>query len=697
MVSSLTNITKNIKIRTLAFLLIGLVLISGAIFVSSAVLISSNIAEAQKLWTKYKEDTSPKSLALNSIVEHLGYGGMIHQFKNYVIRKDTQRITKFQVSAGAAIAALDQYSNTDLTSEETAALDTLHKTVADYNQKIIAVRDLAAEGKSAGEIDQTVKISDKAALAGLATLSKIVGHNTGLSNKTSATKTELVESIRSGFGYGGMIHQFKNYVLRQDAPRIEKVHKAMDKIKVAIESYRAKNIDDMEKQALTDITGVIDAYKAGLEKAKVLAAEGLTPEEIDSQVKVNDGPAFKGLATLVNEAGREMATDTKILSHDLSATSKITNIVFIVAVVTSLTLAFLAYFVLFRSIMRPVNGITEAMSRLADGEYDADVTAFRHNNEIGEMARAVDVFKESGRERAEMRKEADKEEEVRIARQAKVDGLISTFRETIKCMLESVGTNTSKMETTANALSSITSKTTSQATNVSAVSDQASANVQSVASAAEELAKSITEISGQITQTKDVVHRASDATQETDAKIAGLAKAASKISEVVSLIQDIAEQTNLLALNATIEAARAGESGKGFAVVASEVKELATQTAKATEAISKQISDIQQETDSSVHAIREIAETMEEVSTSTDTLAAAVKEQGVSTSDISNSIQQVAEGSDNVAQNITGVRMAADESQESADDVLAASKEVSTNADKLRTVVDEFLDDVAAA
>ena len=658
---------------------------------------SSNIREAQQVWIKYKADTLPKSLALNSIVEHLGYGGMIHHFKNYVIRKDTPRIGKFQVSAGAAIAALNQYGNTDPNAEEAAALDALRKTVADYSNKITTVNALAAEGKTASEIDKTVKISDKAALEGLALLSAIVENKNENAQDGNLTKTELVEAMRTGFGYGGMIHQFKNYVLRQDAPRIKKVHNAMDKIISAIESYQSLKINAEEKQALTDISSVIEAYKAGLEKAKSFAATGLTPEEIDQQIKVSDGPAIKGLATLVMVSGREMGADAAVLTRDLSASSKITGMILILALATSLLLGILTYFVLFRRIMLPMNGITKAMSSLANGDADADVSAFHQDNEIGEMARAVDVFKENTLERARMRAKNEEDQKAREERQSKVDDLISKFRETIKLVLEAVSSDTTKMETTANSLSSIAMQTSSQATSVSAASEEASANVQSVATAAGELSASISEISGQISQTKDVVVRASDATRETDSKIAGLAQAASKISEVISLIQDIAEQTNLLALNATIEAARAGESGKGFAVVASEVKELATQTAKATEAISNQITDIQRETDSSVEAIREIANTMEEVSTATESISAAVKKQGVSTSEISSSVQQVAAGSDEVTQNITGVRQAAGESQQSAEHVLKASQKVSTNADKLRAVVDEFLDDVAAA
>lgn len=695
MVSQKFGLLNNLKIRTLAFFMIALVLISGVIFVGSSVLVSSKNVEAQQIWAKYKADTSPKSLALNAIVEHLGYGGMIHHFKNYVIRKDEPRIAKFQVSAGAAIVAIERYGNTNPNNAEKKALDALRETVKDYGQKIEMVKTLAKDGLSASEIDKTVKISDKAALEGLKAL--ILAVQSSHTGNLGVTKTELIESMRSGFGYGGMIHQFKNYILRQDAPRIEKVHKAMSEISAAMDKYRALKINAKEETALQNISGVVEAYRSGLEKASKLAQSGSTPEQIDKQVKVNDGPAIKGLANLVNVIGREMVSDGTILSADLSATSKITTIVLIVSIVSSLSLALLAYFVLFQKIMRPLNKITEAMTSLAEGDDDADVSAFRHKNEIGEMARAVDVFKDNAIERARLRSESEKDNEARAERQAKVDGLVSSFRETIQTVLQDVSSNTNQMETTANSLSSIATQTTSQVTSASGASEEASANVQTVAAATEELSASINEISRQIDQTTNVVNRASKATSATDTKIGSLAQSASKISEVLSLIQAIAEQTNLLALNATIEAARAGESGKGFAVVASEVKVLATQTANATEAISIQIADIQKETDSSVDAIREIADTMREVSTATEIIADSVKEQGIVTVEISNSVQQASVGSEEVSENISGVRRAAEENRKSAEQVLSTSQNVSTNADKLRSVVDEFLDNVAAA
>ncbi len=426
------------------------------------------------------------------------------------------------------------------------------------------------------------------------------------------------------------------------------------------------------------------------------------------RVAVPDKMVAKGCVSCHNTNAYSPKTDWKlgdvrgvleistVITPQLAAGSAMANKMVIAAIAIG-TILSLVTILAVKSVTGPLISSVGVMKRLAEGDNDVEVPGLERKDEIGQMADAMQVFKENAAERARLMSESEKEHEERTARQKRIEDLISSFREVVQSVLQTVSANTGQMETTAKSLSSIATQTTSQASSVAAASEEASANVQAVAAASEQLSSSIGEISRQIMQTKDVVDKASKATTETDARITSLADAAQNIGEVISLIQDIAEQTNLLALNATIEAARAGEAGKGFAVVASEVKELATQTAKATEAISEQITGIQSETDSSVEAIRGIAETMVEVSSATEAIAAAVEEQGASTSEISNNVQQAAAGSNEVSQNITGVNQAADESQKSADQVLKASQDVSSNAEKLNSVVDQFLRDVAAA
>jgi methyl-accepting chemotaxis protein len=222
-------------------------------------------------------------------------------------------------------------------------------------------------------------------------------------------------------------------------------------------------------------------------------------------------------------------------------------------------------------------------------------------------------------------------------------------------------------------------------------------SVDSVASAAEELSASIDDISRQAAHAAGIASRAVNQARETDGTVQGLAKSAGRIGEVVGLINTIAAQTNLLALNATIEAARAGEAGRGFAVVASEVKSLASQTAKATEDISEQISDIQKVAGEAIDAIKAIGGIIGEVNEVATAIAAAVQQQGAATQEITRSTQHAAQGTKNVSDNITGVKTDADAAATAAEHVNDASQTLENQSKHLGGQVTEFLGRIRAA
>jgi len=365
-----------------------------------------------------------------------------------------------------------------------------------------------------------------------------------------------------------------------------------------------------------------------------------------------------------------------------------------IGLITSAGIAYLTS----RSIVNPIRSMTDAMQRLAGGDKTAEVPARDRADEVGEMAAAVQVFKENMIE-AERLKAEQVEIEAQAAqeRKALMQKFVIDFEQAVGGIVGAVSSASTEMKASAESLAATAEETTRQSTAVAAATEEASVNVQTVASAAEELSASISEIGRQVSTSTEIAGKAVADAEATNAKVHALAESSSRIGEVVKLINDIAGQTNLLALNATIEAARAGDAGKGFAVVASEVKSLATQTAKATEEIAAQIGAIQGATSDSVLAIQSIAKTIGDISQITTTIAAAVDEQTATTQEIARNVQQASAGTAEVSSNITGVSSAASETGAAAAQVLSAAGGVAEQAEHLREELAKFLATVRAA
>lgn len=380
-----------------------------------------------------------------------------------------------------------------------------------------------------------------------------------------------------------------------------------------------------------------------------------------------------------------------------NAASAMMLLVDIMLILAAATFLFILHFVLNRRAIAPVIEMQGVVTRLARGEYGIDVPDCERQDEIGDMARAVLVFKENGIANEQMQAERNQAQAERERRQQDVDRLIRQFELVISELVGSLSSSSTELEASANTLTSTAESTSKTSTVAAGASEDVSSSVQSTAAATEEITSSVNEIGRQVQEASRVAQAAVAQARTTDAGIQKLSQAATRIGDVIKLITAVAEQTNLLALNATIEAARAGEAGRGFAVVAAEVKALASQTAKATDEIGVQVVGMQTATQSSVAAVREINATINLMSEISSTIAAAVEEQGAATQEIARNVQQAAQRSSEVALSISDVSRGAGETGAASGQVLSAAQMLASDSNRLKTEVQKFLADVRAA
>jgi len=350
-----------------------------------------------------------------------------------------------------------------------------------------------------------------------------------------------------------------------------------------------------------------------------------------------------------------------------------------------------------RSLVARVTGLCAAMARLAEGDLSAEVSGQQHADEIGEMARAVLVFKDNARHASKLRASADQAHALKERRQAAMDRYTQDFGTSAAGVMGNLARSAALMRDTAREMSQAAQQTRDRAASVAEGASASAANLASVAAAAEEMSASINEISQQVARATQAAQEAVARATATDAKVAGMAALAERIGDVVRLITDIAGQTNLLALNATIEAARAGDAGKGFAVVASEVKLLATQTGKATEEIAAQIAAIRAAATEAVSAVRDVSSAISGVEQVATAIAAAVEEQASSTREIAAGVQAVTASAQQANQAMQDVSSIAGQTDEASAKVLSGADDVGRDADTLRGEVTQFLETMANA
>jgi methyl-accepting chemotaxis protein len=491
------------------------------------------------------------------------------------------------------------------------------------------------------------------------------------------------------------------HILSTDEEGMRRREKEMDALSTAIDEARKEYeplISSPEEQA------TYDKFAAAWSDFQATHAELLALSQKNQNVEA--GALFKGAAQEKHELAASLLAELVKINvggaagarEQGQATYGNARLITFCIIGLTVLLTGIIGFVLARGTATPIVAMTSAMTTLAQGDLSITIPAQNQRDEIGNMAKAVQVFKDSAiKVKALEAEQAAAENRARQEKKRAMNELADSFQAQVGGIVDTVSSAASEMQTTAQSMTATAEETSRQANVVSAASEEASTNVQTVATAAEELSSSIAEISRQVTHSTQIAGQAVQEADRTNVTVQGLAEAAERIGAVVSLINDIASQTNLLALNATIEAARAGEAGKGFAVVASEVKNLANQTSKATDEIRSQISGMQDATGQAVSAIRSIGTIIAQVNDIATGIAAAVEEQSAATKEIARTVQNTAAGTAEVSTNIAGVTTAASETGAAATQVLTASGELAQQGELLRKEVDRFLSAVRAS
>jgi methyl-accepting chemotaxis protein len=517
--------------------------------------------------------------------------------------------------------------------------------------------------------------------------------------------------IERAMGAGGFsAGEFKPGIYRKFLQLI-----AMQKIYLSRFDNFASN--DQKAFLKSTVTGPVVEEVNRLRKIAIESAVTGTTDGVEG------GYWFKTITNKINllkAVEDKIASDLQVTAAEIEGSTKTTFIVLVVVTIILLALTSILVIIIVKGITKPIAEMTNAMTSLAGGDLETEVTGTQRGDEIGNMAQAVQVFKDNGienkrlaveieeereasaqrqKERAEAEKEAQLEKEAneRMEREEserklkELTDLTSDFEFRVAGIVETVASASTQLQSTSHTMASVAERTSDQAQSVAAASEEASMNVQTVASAGEELSSSINEISRQVTDSSAVAQEAVAESENSHAMINKLVESSQQVGEVVELISDIAEQTNLLALNATIEAARAGEAGKGFAVVAAEVKNLANQTAKATEQISAQISEMQSSTQGAATSIEGVSSIIGKINDISTTISAAVEEQSAATNEIARNIEQASAGTQEVSSNIVEVTQGANETGTASGEITTAANELSKQAEILKTEVDTFL------
>ena len=524
--------------------------------------------------------------------------------------------------------------------------------------------------KATGAVDHVMELS--------ATQEKLIY----LEQKIIETQRSLTSFINSGDLQHKQSHDEQ---IKDVTPLIEKIKPEL------IQIGAGKDLETLENSFEKWRTDIVDKQAQYMRSPRTVDMARLLETSVENaQIWTGIMSSLKAIIKTLDAQTEKEASHMNAIMKQTSSSSIIGGLFTVITIIgASIAIIFL--------VSKPLQSLVISTNKLVNKDWNTDIESTNREDEIGQMAKALVLFKNNGIENEKLTAAQKEEDEKRLDRARNIEAIVENFRQESAEVTTALESATQEMSESSITMSNIANDTSKLTESVVLSAENVGQNVNNVSAATEQMTASIKEISSQLSRTNQMAADAKDVSQTTVEKMKVLESSAHEISSVIEIISDIAEQTNLLALNATIEAARAGEAGKGFAVVANEVKSLASETAKATEQVRTQIARIQGDTTDAVSFIEKISTSIENLTDNMLTISGAVEEQSSATQEISRNVMEASKLTNSVVSSISEVSQATRETQGTSQSVNGIAESLSSRSDTLKQSINGFIDKIKSA